>query len=444
MTSREIRLVWRDRGSASSTLTLAAALLVALVAGCWGGGHLPDRKSADGSDDPETQARRVGSSSSRRIDEAILEANGLETLWTRQVLDGPFDRAFVAENDVFAVAYPKSRQGKFALVAYHRNNGLTHWVRPLDKRLKHKPTIYRYSPVVGEAPRAPELYIVQRDTVLCLDLDNGLTLWDAKLPYSISSGVVASETHYYVGSLDRKIYGFRKRKSFDDWFYITEGHVEQTGVISDVFVYFGCTDGRLYKFHSTKGPRYESFQLNGTMVSGDAIVGAPIQHSRWIYVGSRDYKLYCLRDNDLSEEWVHQAQAPIESSPMVADFALTAGTQSLVFCISHDTRRYKGRRTLWALTAAHGERQWKYDHVDEVVATGKRTVYITTTPSHSGGGKQLIGIDAQTGERRFSMPIDEFEMVPSSVESPTVRRGHRAIIFLVDKSGFIQALGEKF
>ena len=42
------------------------------------------------------------------------------------------------------------------------------------------------------------------------------------------------------------------------------------------------------------------------------------------------------------------------------------------------------------------------------------------------------------------MPIDEFEMVPSSVDSPAVRRGHRAIIFLVDKSGFIQALGEKF
>lgn len=417
----------------------AALVFGGLLSGCQEKSPLTSRGAASSAHEPTSGTQQVVD---HRVDEKVLEQNGLQTVWTRQVLDGPVERAWVVDDDIYTVVLPRPQQPRLQLVNYNRVDGLHRWYLDLEARLDHAPTIYRYP--AGAAAKKDEVFIVQKDKVVCIERPYGQVLWEARQEFGIASGVVASETHFFVGSVNRRVYGVRKGKEFPEWFYITQGDVRTTGVVNDPYVYFTSSDGRAYRFHIEKGARYDGFDGNGRFETGAAIHGGPLVHSRWVFTGSTDFKLYCLRDSvtDFTPEWTAQLQAPIETAPMVAEFQEKRGSQALVLAISNDDRRTANRSALWAFTPTKGERRWKADQVAAVVATGKRAVY-GVTDLRGGRGKQLVSIDAATGKENFAIPIDAFDLVPSTVVRPADQKKHHAIIFLVHRSGFIQAIGEK-
>ena len=414
--------------------------------GCQNSSPLADRADSEGSEESGSvaEADAAGQKSSPvdlRIPEDVLESNGLQTVWTRQPGDGPFDTVHVVGDDVYAVAKPKlPDRPKAGFICYKRSTGLHRWVRDIEGRLEDPPFVYKYPE--GSAERTDELFTVERDKVVCRDLSNGLVLWDAKLNMPISSGVVASETHVFLGSYNRKIMAFRKREVFPDWFFITGGDVDASGVLDEPSIFFSSTDGKTYRFDTAKGPRFEGFNNSGIHTSGAPVYGAPLVHSRWVYVGSTDFKLYCLRARDFSLEWEHQAQAPIEKTPLAADFQMRRGrTSTVIFCVSKERRR-GGTSTVWALDSETGKRFWKFDRATDIVAAGRNTIYVVSDPN-SSRGKSLVALDVTNGEERFSLPVDGFDFIPGSVGQPSDRKKRRAIIFLVHRSGFMQTLGER-
>lgn len=376
----------------------------------------------------------------REIPASTLAANGLETLWTQAAAAGTFRKAFLVGDDIFVVEERTSGEGpkarrSYTLVAFGRDDGLRRWVWDLKAPVTHPPFVYHY-------PASPErhddeVFVVQRDEVYCLDYQYGTTLWKASLPFSISSGAFASETHYFVGSFDGRFFSIPKKSSVEDWKWFTEnGEVVTNGTTRGDFVYFTATNGSAYRYHILRGradPRSWQFK------TGADVRGAPETFSRFVYVGSDDYKLYCLRDIDGSKAWDFQAQAPIRDTPVAVNLLPNL---AVVFAISDDRRPAIDMRTLWAVNAGTGEELWSFDHVASVVGIGKRSVYILTDP-RSGRGKTLVALDGVTGKEKFALPVDDVDIIPSTAGGQAPVKRQRGIIYLIHRSGLIQAIAEQ-
>ncbi|MBI4583438.1 MAG: PQQ-like beta-propeller repeat protein [Planctomycetes bacterium] len=381
------------------------------------------------------------------IPEASLNAHGLLTINRTLRPDGPVKAAFVVGDDIFTVksllssqpaAASKPGSPKYLLIAYDRKDLTQRWVYPLEVPLNHAPTVYRYPRITaaaGEAPKPEELYVVQKDEVHCLDLRYGVALWKSNLDFPVSSGAVASDTHYYVGSYDQKIYGILKNRTNPDWFYITRGDIRGAGIVSEMQTYFTSTDGRVYRFHGSRGARDQSFWQFATSAP---ITSPPVLFSRWVYAGSTDFKLYSLLERDGTKNWEFQAQAPIYDQPYA--FNLKPNF-SLVLCIGDDQRPAVKKRKLWALDAATGDVKWAFDHLQQTLAVGKDSIYFLTDP-RSNKGRSVIALDGVTGKEKFSFPVDDSFFIPTTIGAGEARK-QSGILYLIHASGFIQAIGER-
>jgi len=418
------------------SLVLPAVCAALFLSSCQPSSHLPERKQAAG----ETARADMASLMALRIPEKALEARGLKTEWAILAPAGRLRSAYVVGDDIYAVARPKSKANPHhRLIAYKRGDGTSRWIKTLDTKLTHAPTVYQYPPAADRKPT--EVFITQGDRVLCLEHRNGLALWEARPKYSISSPIVVSDSHYFAGSFSGKIYGHQKRSNIEDWAYITEGGVQSAGVYSNLYVFFTSTDATAYRFHGVNGPQYANFHNEGRFLTGASVYGSPTAHGGKVFIGSSDFKLYCLYERDFSMAWDFHAEAPIEKAPIVRDFRLRRGFTTVVLVRSDDSRPRVKRSTLWAVNAADGSRLWRYDHVSHVVATSRKAIYVTTDP-RTGRSRRLVSLDPSTGEENFALPIDDFDLVPSSAMGPDTK--YRARIFLVNKAtGFIQALGER-
>ena len=373
----------------------------------------------------------------KRVPEEVLSSFGLETHWTQEAISGQFRNAYLVGDDLFAVEVQSAGKGlkSYFLSCFNRSDGLRRWQWDLKAPVKHAPFVYHYPP--SATRRDDEVYLVQRDSVYCLDFKHGTTLWKVDLPFSISSGAAANETHYFVGSFDSKVFGIPKRKEVDDWFWFTiGGEVQQSPAPDGDFVYVTATNGHIYRFDASSGMRADGAWQQTT---GAPIQGGALAFSRFVYAGSSDYKFYCLREIDGSPEWEFQAQAPIPDTPVAVKYRPNL---SIVFCIAEDRRPSVNKRTLWALDAERGELQWKFGHVERVVAVGKKRVYVVSD-ARGRRGKKIIALDGSTGQKEFDIDVGGVEFILSSLSPQDPVEDQRGLFYLVNKNGLIQAVSEK-
>lgn len=418
---------------------LAVLALVAGVAlsGCQKRSHLPD-----GSSGLKPEVTDIGS---LRIPDKVLEQHGLKNEWVRQSPDGRVKAAYVVGDDLFVDAWPNPpSHPEPRLICYKRQDGLHRWIKNIQQPLNSAPVIYRYPG--GPEAKPTEVIFSQGDKVICAEHESGgLTLWEFTPRYSVSSGVAASDSHIYLGSYNNRIYSHQKGESFDDWQYITQGEVGATPTVDGLNVFVTSRDGWAFKFHATKGPEYDEFARGGRFQTGAAITASPVVHAGQVYIASNDFKLYCLFETQFSENWAFQAEAPIEKTPVVADFPLKRGVTTVVLCEARDDRKREEHTILWAVNAANGTRLWKYLNVQDIVAVSKKAIYVTLTES-AKRGRVLVSLDPNTGQENFALPIENFDIVPSSAgTSPASRSPQRSLIYLIHSpTGFIQAIGEGY
>ncbi len=427
MNLRQIRIL------SGSLVAFALALSMVVTAGCQRRSHLP-----------ETTKVTVTDIGSLRIPDKELEKFGLKNEWVRQAPDGPIDAAYVVGDDLYAVAPPHRPSHPYArLICYKRTDGLHRWFKKIMHKLNHPPTFFAYPP--GPEAKPAEVIFDQGDKIVCVEHDNGHSVWEIQPKYSVSSGVGASETHIYVGSYNNNIYAHRKGENFDDWPYITLDEVSATPTVDGLNVYVTSGDGYAYKFHATKGPDYEEFARNGRLQTGAAITASPVVYGGQIYLASTDFKLYSLYESQFSEAWAFQAEAPIEKTPVVADFRLKRGSTTVVLCEARDDRRRINTTTLWAVNATDGSRLWKTQNVKDIIAISRKAIYVTLSEK-AGRGKVIVSLDPNTGKENFALSVDQFDIIPPSCgTSPADRKNHRSLIYLVHKqTGFIQAIGENY
>jgi outer membrane protein assembly factor BamB len=385
-----------------------------------------------------TVASSAASLKRPRVDEALLQPQGLETLWYNEPRDPNFDSGvYLAElrgKGLFIATRARDAAGGH-LKLVSRTNGETKWFFDLPQEpLKHAPAVYEYPP--GPNVRPGEVFVSQLDTVYCLDLRYGDLLWKQQLEFPISTSISADDVAIFVGSLNARAYGVKKNQKLDDWTHKTGGTVEGSPIVHDGNVYVASTDARVYKYAARTG---YTKGLSWTFASGARILADPVGFSRWILVGSTDYKLYCLETTDGEPFWSFAAEAPIEDAPVV--YSLRAN-QEVVYCIAVDRRSRPEKRTLFAVKLSTGEEIWRQAGVRKVASVGRNNVYVLGDPT-AGQGRSLIALDALSGKERFRLPIDGFAFVPTNLADHGRSKEERGRIYLVAEDGTIQVLNER-
>ncbi len=411
-------------------LAFVAALTILSTAGC-GGRSENVTPAASGK---AAVAPVAAANSASRIPEGVLKGMGLEEVWyLGKVVSGNeevgLQRAYLLDEDIFCVTESNSSSQEH-LIRFSRQSGHAVWYEDIKGTINHAPTTYHYPATLL---RDPELYYTQLDKVICLDLDTGRKKWERELSFPVSTSVTANESHIFLGSDLKRAYAVPKNLKVEDWTYLTKGRIESRPLLAGDKVVFASHDGSVTGLIPSVGwDKVRSWKFN----TGDRIRSDLAFHDRYIFVGSADYKVYCLR-LDGTVRWSFVAEAEINESPVIYNPA--AGLHA--FAIA-DENKLKGiPRTLYALPIPKGDNvaavfaSWRMENVKKVVSIGKQNLYVLLEPGASRQ-KILVAVDIATGKEAFRLDIAGFNFIPNN----SAGNGR---IFLISRTGAIQVLGEK-
>jgi outer membrane protein assembly factor BamB len=375
---------------------------------------------------------RAAASAGQAIPEQVLADRGFLQLWTKSPTEGAFLSAYFLPEGIFAVTRAAGNGTGYRLVRYNLETGLPLWSFAMEEPLRYPPAAYKY-PIPGEPRRPDELYILQKDVIHCLDLQYGVALWKKRLPFSVSCAPVVDERQYYIGSMDRRVYAMGKDKEYVTWPYITGGEIKSPGTVgSSGQLYFTSEDKCVYRLEPDMGWvagrswKYET---------GGRILGSPVFYSRWLVVGSADFKFYNF-EVDGTPAWQFPTESPIYGTPVVMSLR---PEKALAFCISQDDRRGQEKKIAWCVDLKTGEKQWQKDPIDQVVTIGKKSVYLLSSPPE----RKLIAVDAVKGTEVTSLPVEGFDVIPTNDADHGTNPKQRGTIYLISKTGFMQAIQEK-
>jgi outer membrane protein assembly factor BamB len=411
-------------------LVFAAALTILSTIGC--GGRSENVTPA--ADVKVSTVPVAAANSASRIPEGILKGKGLEEVWyLGKVVSGNeevgLQRAYLLDEDIFCVTESNSSSLKH-LIRFSRQSGHAVWYEDLKGTINHAPTTYHYPATLL---RDPELYYTQLDKVICLDLDTGRKKWERELSFPVSTPVAANESHIFLGSDLKRAYAVPKNLKVEDWTYLTKGRIEARPLLAGDKVVFASHDGSVTGLIPSVGwDKVRSWKFN----TGDRIRSDLAFHDRYIFVGSADYKVYCLR-LDGTVRWSFVAQAAINESPVI--YNTSAGLHA--FAIA-DENKLKGLpRTLYSLPLPKGDNvaavfsSWTMENVKKVVSIGKKNLYVLLEPG-SSRQKVVVAVDIATGKEAFRLDVAGFNFIPNNLAG-------NGRIFLISRTGAIQVLGEK-
>jgi outer membrane protein assembly factor BamB len=322
-----------------------------------------------------------------------LEPRGLEKRW-----DFCLREAVVGVWTLDDAVYIYTKKGN--LYAMGLEDGLVRWQYALPEGLHFAPGAYIYHDDVLR--RTNELFLVSKDYLHVLDLDHGFLLWKKQLDFPISCAPSASISHIYVGSWNGRIYAIGKDNHQIDWSYRTDGPIAARAEPAEKTVeavFLGSEDGRIYSFNPAAEDRKWYYETRG------GIEHPPFFSKTSLFVGSKDFNLYCIRTVDGNLDWRYPSGAPITTQPV----AFSEG--NAVYAVSGESnllalrRRYESKKE---------QLLWSYPKGVQVLAKGRRDVYVLDV---SG---DVVALADDGGKPRWASPL------------VTGASGNRAAFFVTD------------
>ena len=407
----------------------------ALLASSCNSLEVPDSNTA-------TQARLAVERAQPRLSESLLASHGLEEIWYLEAIAADGGQSGIAAvhllaDGLFVVTQPARENGDRHLIRFHRQSGESIWYERLPGVPQFAPSAYHYSATAG---KDPELYYAHEDSIVCLDLDTGRMLWSMALSIPISTSLVADEVSVFAGSDLKKCFAVPKGNSVETWTYVTGGRIEAAPLLVSDKVVFASHDGHVVGLDPAKG--------FDTIRSWDFATGARVRadlaaFDRWIFVGSEDYKLYCLR-TDGSVAWSYVAEAPIVDAPV--SFRV-APNRDFVFAISDRDALRRSSRALLAIPLPRtgddrAQPIWRVENVRKIITVGRDKLYVLMEPGVAGE-RVLAAIDLATGKESFRIDIEGWNFVAMNSAKDGRDPIERGRIYLASQSGAIQVIGEK-
>ena len=227
--------------------------------------------------------------------------------------------------------------------------------------------------------------------------------------YVISSPAVANGTAY-VGSTDGNLYAVNLADGTQKWKFTTDARVASSPAIDSGIVYFGSYDGKFYavdaatgqlkwKFATSGEHRFAAKHLHGALPEAetmpdpfDCYLSSPLVSGGNVYFGSGDGNIYALQAASGKLQWKFQTGDVVHASPAIADGVLFLGSWDSYF---------------YALDAATGKEKWRFktgeDHaiynqvgIQSSAAVVDGIVYFGCRDSN------LYALDARTGQKKWA------------------------------------------
>jgi len=376
------------------------------------------------------------------LDQARLKEFFFDLHWDSFIRDEVITMLSLQGRHLYA--YTKSNR----LYQIELQSGTVSWLfdvgQPLDFSKSENPIcVFNYpAKIKKDLGRYDEVFIVSRDTLIAIDLENGSELWRVALPFTPSSPPSASTTHVYIGSWNDRVYAINKQKHTVDWFYRTNNDVTARPVAQNPLVYVPSNDGGIYSINTVTGE-----SLGPPYRTGRPITSDPLLHKSLLYVGSSDYAFYVLNKDDGRLEWKHETGGPVVRQPVGvgADIYSFSSVQTYsenrivytptVFAYKRKGRDFNTKKTKFEVS-------WKRSGPTRFLASGANDVYVLERASKDS--KKIVKLDKKKGFFR-----DAFEMAGvdywTSSHFNTKNRRERDVagtVYCGYRNGWIYALRE--
>lgn len=154
---------------------------------------------------------------------------------------------------------------------------------------------------------------------------------------------IVGDGRLYVGHNDGRVRAISEATGTQVWSSFIGGEVLNTGAYDPETksVYFGSTNGRLYRLRASDGQILNEFNAGGE------IVMAPLLTGDTVYIGSTNGTFYALNKTTLTQRWSYNAGASLLASP-----AYSANHGGLVIILSEDKFAH-------AIQVSDGSRRWR-------------------------------------------------------------------------------------
>jgi len=177
-------------------------------------------------------------------------------------------------------------------------------------------------------------------------------IWPADQPYSKAFKLPVHSTRYpwsmFRHDLERTGYTESPTPNTNQtvWNYTTEGAVDSSPAVADSKVYIGSSDYKVYCLNALTGTRIWNY------TTGAGVGSSPAVAYDKVFVGSD--KIYCLNASTGAYIWSYTTGSSLDSSPAVAD--------GKVFVGSYDNKVY-------CLNALTGAQIWNYTTSAQVISS---------------------------------------------------------------------------
>jgi outer membrane protein assembly factor BamB len=226
---------------------------------------------------------------------------------------------------------------------------------------------------------------------------------DTACPVIVTTGDEKIQCNFEVrgvGDPERVVWGFQ-----------TNDIVSSSPAVDNGYVYFGSADGKVYCLKVQDGSKVWEFP------TGNAVFSCPVVFSGRVYVGSNDNKVYCLNAQNGSKVWEFETGDAVQSSPAIeGDYIYIGSYDNKVYC----------------LNAQDGSKVWEFETGNDVYSTpavSNGYVYV------GGVDYILYCLDAKTGSTVWT-----FETGGDIPPSPAVYEGK---VYFGSKDNYFYCLDAK-
>ena len=191
------------------------------------------------------------------------------------------------------------------------------------------------------------------------------------------------------------------------WNYTTAAGVVSSPAVADGYVFVGSKDCKLYCFNASTG------QLLWDFTTGGEVDSSPAIYDGCVYVGSYDGWVYCIDIATGMPSWVSMVGGEVQSSPAVVDGFVYVGS---------------GKQEIYCFNASNGNLVWVFpasSRVDSSPAVSDGVVYVATDDFC------VYAINASTGGELWN------HHTGSVISSPSVYKGY---VYVGSYDGYVCGL----
>lgn len=374
-------------------------------------------------DSSSPMAPTIGSGDgARAVNDARLEEIGFQSLW-KNPTGGEIRQAWCVGGNVYVVR-PGTDQ-PYLLERLDGETGLTVWTFPLQVLLDHPPRVYSY-PAELRAMNPDEVYILQEDELIGIDDRFGAKNFGVSLQFPASTAPVPGQDHIFVGSWNRRLYAISKKTRLEQWSYITDDSITAEPIVGPGNVYFGSEDQIVYSLTRAGGyvPGRSWALQTGARISAPALI-----YGDRIFVGSHDYKTYCLEDVGAEAyiRWAYPCGAPVVQRP----FAF----RDWIFSVTQESRSDgPDRWNLLSIGAVRGDLRWEQSDIVEVLAADALHVYALDTAGN------VRAIRLEDGAVDWTLSTSGYATVLGQDARLGSDKAWWGRMFLISSDGTVQAI----